>query len=130
MQTKNPDTELFDALERDKKAGPSFKVAFVLWLVASAACFAVVIHQEVGLHRFFRLSSLPILAQHPQAVMEYIAEALGASTVFPALHVALFSMSAAKRNPSTRRRIFIGWSLFIIALQLYTVFKAAPKLPY
>jgi hypothetical protein len=129
MQAENTETLIQRQPSQAPRGTTSFKLAFALWLIAFAVCFVEVIHDKIGLSRFFHPSSLPIIMRHSAALIEYMASALGASTVFPILLVALFSINRTKRNPSTRRRIFIGWSLFVITLKLFTFLTAVPKLP-
>jgi hypothetical protein len=98
----------------------STKSLTLFWLALAAFTIAVVaianklIAQNTGVSPLTSLAnlgtSLPILAQHPQAVMEYLAEAVGMALPIPLIHsgVALFFKNM--RNPTSRRRIFIGWS--------------------
>ena len=51
----------------------------------------------------------------------HIAQALGGSFAFPTIHVAIASIFKSKRNPSTRRKIYIGWAIAIIILQALTL---------
>jgi len=67
----------------------------------------------------FGLQTLPKIAtvlNHPQVLSELMAESAGASLSAPILHVAIASLFKSKRNPTSRRRIFIGWSVLIIAV--------------
>lgn len=128
MQTASSETSLKCHPEQTTSSKTSFKLALVLSLIAFAVSFAEVMQSKVGLSILFNPTSLPVLVRHPGALSEFAAMAFGASTALPILHVALFSLFKSKRNPSTRRRIFIGWSLFIIAVQGFTLLVVAPKL--
>jgi hypothetical protein len=99
----------------------------VLWLIAFAVCFVEVVQSKTRLPIFPDPSSLLIFLDHTAALLELIANAIGGSSMFPILHVALFSIFKSKRNPSTRRRILIGWSLLVIAVKLIAILTAAPK---
>ncbi len=75
----------------------------------------------------FGVDTLPRFARifdHPQALGGLVAEAVGGSLIFPATHMALASVFKSKRNPSSRRRIFIGWSIFTIILGLVSLGNA------
>lgn len=72
----------------------------------------------------FGLQTLPKIAtsfDHPQALFEMVAESVGASLLIPAIHVGVASFFKSKRNPSSRRRIFIGWGIFTIMLGIWTL---------
>lgn len=91
----------------------SLVLAITLSLVAFLFAFA-----PSWIHSF-GLDTLPRIAtafSHPQALSELIAESVGASLLIPAAHVASASPFKSKRNPSSRRRIFIGWSLATIVV--------------
>ena len=54
---------------------------------------------------------LPVLARHPDATVNYLAEATGMAVLVPLVHTGIASLFPSKRNKTSRRRIFIGWSV-------------------
>lgn len=61
---------------------------------------------------------------HPAALSLAIAEAIQTSTFFPTVHVVIASLFKGMRNASSRRRIFIGWGIFIILLGIWTTWRS------
>lgn len=100
-------------IETNKAKHTSLTLAIVLSLASFLFAFL-----QTWIHNFGP-ESLPKIAtalNHPGALSELIAESLGASLFLPAVHVAIASIFKSKRNPSSRRRIFIGWSLVTIVV--------------
>lgn len=101
-------------------ASPAKETSLTLAIALSLASLSFAFVQVWVGH--FGLQTLPEVGRaafsHPQAISELVAEAVGGSLLFPLLHVAIASLFKSKRNPSSRRRIFIGWSLFIIIVSL------------
>ena len=54
---------------------------------------------------------LPVLARHPDATVNYLAEATGMAVLIPLVHMGIASLFPSMRNKTSRRRIFIGWSV-------------------
>ena len=91
---------------------PSFWVVLISLLVAVALTANKLIGQSSGVFPLFSLStSLPLMAEHPQAIREYLAEAIGMVFVIPLIHLAIASLFKKMRNSTSRRRIFMGWSI-------------------
>lgn len=120
MEVSNTGAE---AIEKNSEEHTSLGLAITFSLVSFLFAFV-----QSWIHSF-GLQTLPRIAtafNHPQALSELIAESVGASLLFPIAHVAIASFFKSKRNPSSRRRIFIGWSLVTIVvgvLSLWTKSK-------
>jgi len=92
-------------------------LSFFSYLVAFCAMF----YEDYGM--VFSTA----LFDHPAVFSEYLAGAFGGSIIFPIAHVGLASFFKTKRNPSSRRNIFIGWAIAIIIIQLLSVIIGTPK---
>jgi|AntDeeMinimDraft_5_1070356.scaffolds.fasta_scaffold10606_3 hypothetical protein len=90
----------------------SLPLAIILALAAYLVTFCTMFYQDYG------VIFSAVLFDHPAAFSEYLAGALGGSLIFPVIHVGIASFFKSKRNPSSRRNIFIGWSIAIIFIQL------------
>jgi hypothetical protein len=94
---------------------------FKLALVLSVICYSLVFYTTL-LHYFGRADlNFKLFFEHPKAVSEFIFEAFAGSLLLPSLHVAIASFFKSKRNEQSRHRIFIGWTIFIICLQILTI---------
>lgn len=94
-----------------KKPTP-FWLALAVFLIAVVFIANRLIAQNADLSPLSSLATnLPVMARHPHAVTEYLAEALGMALPIPLIHSAVALLFKSKRNPASRRRIFIGWSL-------------------
>lgn len=92
-----------------------------LWLALIAFAVAVLfvanrlMAQRIGVSPLAFLSDLPnvlpVLARHPSALMNDLAEATGTAVVIPLLHLGIASIFPSMRNKTSRRRIFVGWSV-------------------
>lgn len=85
-----------------------FLLALIISLISFVLIFCSTLYENHGV--FFT----PLLFEHPDAFAEYLAQAFGGAWLFPLLHVGLASIFKSKRNSSSRRNIFIGWSVLII----------------
>lgn len=92
----------------------SLSFAFGIALVAFGLVFLSNFHRQFGIATF----NIPVLLDHPRALLGFMAEAYGGSLLLPTLHLGFASMFKSKRNATSRRRIFIGWSVFIVGLTL------------
>jgi hypothetical protein len=91
---------------------PSFWLALSLFLVAVGLIANKLIAQAAGVAPLSNLGeALPAMARHPDAVSSYVAEALGMALPLPLMHIAV--MSTFRRLPpaTSRRKIFMGWSV-------------------
>ncbi|MDN4054071.1 hypothetical protein QPK32_13370 [Massilia sp. YIM B02763] len=107
-----------DAIEQNSAEHTSLALAITLSLLSFLLAFV-----QSWVHSF-RLQSLPRIAtafNYPQALSQLIAESFGASLLFPVVHVAIASLFKSKRNPTSRRRIFIGWGLVIIVVAIFSL---------
>lgn len=106
-------------------AKPANHTSLTLAMVLSFASFSFAFVQTWILS--FGVETLPRIAtvfKHPHVLSELVAESLGASLFFPIAHVAIASLFPSMRNPSSRRRIFIGWSIFIMALGAWSLWNS------
>lgn len=94
----------------------SLGLAVTLSLAAFLFAFVQVWIDRLGLQTLPRIGFSVL--NHPQATSELVATAIGGSLLFPLAHVAIASLFKSKRNPSSRRRIFIGWSVLTIMVGL------------
>jgi len=102
-------------MEKENKV-VSLNLAVALTVISVVVVFVAFVGEDHGFHNISKIFG------YPELFRNYIAQAIGASVLIPAINVAIISAFKAKRNPSTRRRVFIGWSLVIIAAQLLTKF--------
>ena len=102
-----------DSQNKPRATETSLLLATALTCASWTSQFLVSWRDTFGL---VSLSKFHLAFGHPQALFELMAEAAGASLVFPLLHIGVASISKHKRNSSTRRRIFIGWSIVILIL--------------
>lgn len=105
-----------DVLVEKKEEKP---VSLALTITLSAIAFLIVFVTYVG--KDFGYSNIGYIFRSPAVLQDYIARSFGGSLGLPAIHVAIASIFRSKRNNSTRRRIFIGWSIAIICVQLLTI---------
>jgi ABC-type sulfate transport system permease component len=97
--------------EADSASHTSLAVAVTVWL----ASFLFAFTQSWAIVTGF---------DHPAALSLAIAEAIQTSTFFPTVHVGIASLFKSMRNPSSRRRIFIGWGILTILLCLWTTWRS------
>lgn len=100
----------------------SLTVAIILSLAVFVLSFFTLLHQEYG------LAKLATLVKYPLALRGMLTQAIGYSFAFPIIHVAIFSIFRSKRTASTRRRIFIGWAVGIIILNVFVLATSQTKL--
>ena len=89
----------------------SLPLAIILFLVSYLMVFATQFYETHGV--YFSM----VLFNHTQGFVEIAANVLGYSAGLPIIHVGIASIFKSKRNPSTRRNIFIGWSVIMILVQ-------------
>lgn len=103
------------------KNPPPFWLALTVFMAALVFTANKLIGESTGVSPMFSLAtSLPVLAKNPSAVTQYLAEALGMTLPLPLVHLAVSSFFKRMRNPTSRRRIFMGWSAFSIVAALLT----------
>lgn len=93
--------------------------SLTLAIVLSAISFIVVFVAFAG--KDFGVGNIPKIVKHPEVFQSYIAQAVGGSLGLPALTVLIFSIFKSKRNPNTRRKIFISWALLLIIIEVLTI---------
>jgi len=93
----------------------SLQLAITLSLISLVISFITTVHVKYG------IAKLPIITGHPEVLQAFIAQAVGGSVLLPAVHVAIISIFKSKRTPSTRRRVFIGWAVFIVGVNVFTL---------
>ncbi|MCU8092601.1 hypothetical protein L5M18_13650 [Shewanella sp. SM20] len=107
-----------DTTEIPKKQ-TSLRLAIILSLISYIVAFCTMFYEDNGV--FFST----VLFDHPAAFSQYLAEAFGGALLFPIVHVGIASFFKSKRNPSSRRNIFIGWSIVIIGVVLIQLLSFA-----
>lgn len=130
VQTKARDREVGEVAAAPKvsdakaatvaaKNPPPFWLALTVFMAAVVFTANKLIGESTGVSPLFSLAtSLPVLAKNPSAVTQYLAEALGMTLPLPLVHLAVSSFFKRMRNPTSRRRIFMGWSVFSIVAAL------------
>lgn len=105
-----------DRITPNGAGGTSLLLAIIFFLAAYIVTFVTFLYLDTGVLFSF------VLFDHPQAFAELLAGGLG-PFIFPSIHVGIASFFKSKRNSTTRRNIFIGWSTLILivsGLQLMT----------
>jgi hypothetical protein len=118
MRRVSHQKQLQGTMSEEKETSLSLAISIT---VASFVVALVCILIKFGVN----FSNFTKLFSHTGALGDFIAEALGASIVFPAVHVGIYSIFKSKRNKNTRRSIFIGWGLFLIVVSLLNLLFAA-----
>jgi hypothetical protein len=102
------------------------------WLALTGFMAALVfttnnlIGENTGVSPLFSLAtSLPVLAKNLSAVTQYLAEALGTTLPLPLVHLAVLSFFKSMRNPTSRRRIFMGWPVVSILTAMFCSFSGS-----
>lgn len=108
--------------EQKKEEETSLQFAIALSLFSYLISFIAVVHLKYG------ISTLPIIVGYPDVLREFMAEAFGGSVFLPALHVSIASIFKSKRNPNTRRKIFINWAIGIMILNALTFLLEKPNI--
>lgn len=119
------ENELAMDITKIPKKQTSLRLAIILSLISYMVAFCAMFYEDNGV--VFSM----VLFDHPAAFSQYLAEALGGSLLLPIVHVGIASFFKSKRNPSSRRNIFIGWSIVIILScsgQLLSFANGTPKL--
>lgn len=111
--TKGKEADMTEVSKQKKEVPLSLAIA--VFLIAYTTVFVTFFHQDYG------AENLPKLANNLEAFFEYAAQAAGGTAILPLIHVLIASIFKSKRNSFTRRKIFIGWSIFIIVLQLFVL---------
>lgn len=108
-----PGRKTSETIAGSKPKETSLALAVSLSLSTWVFQFVIVWRENFGLETLPRIAAT---VDHPMALAELVAEAAGASIALPLIHVAIASIFKSKRNRNTRRRIFIGWSAFILLI--------------
>lgn len=111
--TKGKEADMTEVSKQKNEVPLSLAIA--VFLIAYTTVFVTFFHQDYG------AENLPKLANNLEAFFEYAAQAAGGTAILPLIHVLIASIFKSKRNSFTRRKIFIGWSIFIIVLQLFVL---------
>lgn len=95
-----------------EKNPTSLALAILLSLISFVMVFITTVKHDFG--------ALPVtdIVKEPVLFQSYLSSAFGGSVFIALIHVGIASFFKSKRNSSTRRRIFIGWAIAIIALQI------------
>lgn len=99
-----------------KKKTPSLALAITLSVISFILVFIAFTGKDFG------ISNIPKIIKYPEVFQSYLAQAVGGSLALPMLIVMLLSFFKSKRNPTTRRKIFISCSLLIIFVEIITIF--------
>ena len=99
----------------EDKKNPSLILAITLSIVSFVLVFIAFAGKDFG------VGNIPKIVKYPAVLQSYIAQAAGGSLGLPVLTVMLLSFFKSKRNPATRRKIFIYWSLLIILLEIVSI---------
>jgi hypothetical protein len=100
----------------------TFHFPVVALLLFGAAVFLIafkLIARNAGIPALELANNLPVLANHPQAVTEYLAEATGMALVMPTIHSAVVLPFKRMRNRNTVARVFTGWSFAAAAIAMF-----------
>ncbi|MBO2925276.1 hypothetical protein J5H75_26750 [Pseudomonas asiatica] len=96
------------------------KTSLLLWATAlTTASTVLVFIASIG--KDYGMSGVSSIMGEPVVFQSYIFQALGGSLGLPAIHVLAASLFKSKRNSTSRRRIFIVWSVVVSALQLIII---------
>lgn len=114
MEVSAPDKRVNGQNESDTPARKptSLPLAIVLSLISFIVVFIATVKHD------FDASPVMDIMEDPMLFQSYISQAFGGSVFIPAIHVGIASFFKSKRNSSTRRRIFIGWGIVIIAVEI------------
>jgi len=89
--------------------------ALLLALIALILAVAQAIKHSVG---YLDMRVLLLMPEHPQALLQFLAEGIGGSLMFPAIHIAVASCFKSQRTSRTRWKILLGWSLLTVLLSV------------
>lgn len=114
MEVSAPKKEVNGQNEPDasEKKPTSLALAIVLSLISYAMVFVTTVKHDFGASPVMDIVKEPVLFQN------YLSSAFGGSVFVALIHVGIASLFKSKRNSSTRRRIFIGWAIVIIAMEI------------
>lgn len=104
-----------DIVLQEQPKSASLKLAVGLTFVSAFLLFIAFFGKDLG------LANLPKIVRYPELFQHYILQSVGGSLAFPTLNVLLVSAFKSKRNPSTRRRIFIGWAMIVIVVETIAI---------
>lgn len=118
MEVSAPDKDVNGQNQDDVsvKKPTSLALAIVLSLISFTVVFLANVKQD------FSASPVMDIVREPVLFQAYISSAIGGSIFIPIIHIGIASFFTSKRNSSTRRRIFIGWAVLIIAVEALKFF--------
>lgn len=93
----------------------SLLLAIIFSLVSYIVTFFTFFYEDHG------VIFSTLVFDYPSVFSGYLAQAFGGSIIFPIIHVGIVFLFESKRNSSSRRNIFIGWSIAIIFIQVFSV---------
>lgn len=120
MKVSAPDKDVNGQNQDDDDASVKKPTSLALAIVLSLISFTVVFLANVK--HDFSASPVMDIVREPVLFQSYISRAIGGSIFIPIIHIGIASFFKSKRNSSTRRRIFIGWAIFIIAVEALKFF--------
>ncbi|MFG0859680.1 hypothetical protein [Pseudomonas sp. CJQ_13] len=118
MEVSAPEKEVKGQSETD--ASTKKPTSLALAIALSAISFCIVFYATVK--HDFSVSPVMDIVREPVMFQSYISRAIGGSIFIPLIHMGIASFFKSKRNNSTRRRIFIGWAILIIAIGAVKLF--------
>ena len=120
MKVSAPDKDVNGQNQDDDDASVKKPTSLALAVVLSLISFTVVFLASVK--QDFSASPVIDIVREPVLFQSYISRAIGGSIFIPIIHIGIASFFKSKRNSSSRRRIFIGWAIFIIAVEALKFF--------
>ena len=118
MEVSAPEKEVNGQNEPD--ASEKKPTSLALAIALSVISFCIVFYAAVK--HDFSASPVMDIVREPVLFQSYISRAFGGSIFIPLIHMGIASFFKSKRNSSTRRRIFIGWAIVIIAMEAVKLF--------
>lgn len=118
MEVSAPEKEVNGQNEPD--ASEKKPTSLALAIVLSVISFCIVFYTAVK--HDYSASPIMDIVREPVLFQSYISRAIGGSIFIPLIHMGIASFFKSKRNSSTRRRIFIGWAVVIIAMEAVKIF--------
>lgn len=114
MEVSAPDKDVIGQkrLDAQEKKPTSLALAVILSLISFVIVFLATVKHDFG------ASQISDIVKEPALFQSYLFQAFGGSVFLPAIHVGIYSFFKSKRNSSTRRRIFIGWAVVTIIVEI------------
>ena len=118
-----------DIVEKESISTTPFILSLSLFTVASLLSIFGKFQVIYGMEKAISILSHPsqvlsIILSDSLGASQFISEAVGRSLLFGAfIHLAISQLFKSKRNPSSRRRIVIGWSLVSIVINVVAIWS-------